>query len=221
MIEIPCPHCGHQLRIHEKFAGQKGGCKYCQGTFIVPKVIAAPPRSVQAPASMAPASPAAAQAPGAEAVPELAGPTIPQGVPGPPAARVPGPGVLFWAVVFLFPPAGLIWALTLPKGHPHKYGAVLVPSLLVFTNVVLAGLSTAMVVTGMGMAAERDPIVYTSSSTGLYYEEGAPNLPQDARRARLSDAIQAGYHSAWAGTPPAATYGEREAPPPDGAPRAP
>lgn len=36
MIELKCPHCGHQLRIKDKYAGKRGGCKHCRGTFVVP-----------------------------------------------------------------------------------------------------------------------------------------------------------------------------------------
>ncbi len=35
MIEMKCPHCGHQLRISDKYAGQQGRCKTCRGKFAV------------------------------------------------------------------------------------------------------------------------------------------------------------------------------------------
>ena len=36
IIEMLCPHCGHQLRIPETYAGQKAGCVHCKGRFQVP-----------------------------------------------------------------------------------------------------------------------------------------------------------------------------------------
>ena len=36
MIEMKCPHCGHQLRIDDKYSGQVGACKACQQKITVP-----------------------------------------------------------------------------------------------------------------------------------------------------------------------------------------
>jgi len=36
MIELNCPHCGHQLRIDDKYAGQNGKCKACGKGITVP-----------------------------------------------------------------------------------------------------------------------------------------------------------------------------------------
>jgi len=36
MIEINCPHCGHQLRIDEQFSGKTGTCKSCKKRITVP-----------------------------------------------------------------------------------------------------------------------------------------------------------------------------------------
>lgn len=41
MIEMECPHCGHQLRIRSKYAGKQGQCKHCQGFVDVPNTYAA------------------------------------------------------------------------------------------------------------------------------------------------------------------------------------
>lgn len=38
MIEMKCPHCGHELQIPLKHAGHKGGCKACGKMFVVPAV---------------------------------------------------------------------------------------------------------------------------------------------------------------------------------------
>ena len=43
MIKILCPTCAKALEIPDKFAGQRGKCKYCQGTLVVPLLEAAPP----------------------------------------------------------------------------------------------------------------------------------------------------------------------------------
>lgn len=60
MIEMNCPHCDHTLRIPDKYAGRRGGCKHCRGTFRVPKTIPTPPprepEQTQEPAAAAPAS---------------------------------------------------------------------------------------------------------------------------------------------------------------------
>ena len=42
MIEMVCPHCGHRLRIDEKFQGKRGACRHCQGTIEVPRFAALP-----------------------------------------------------------------------------------------------------------------------------------------------------------------------------------
>jgi hypothetical protein len=47
MIEMACPHCGHQLSIPDQFAGQAGACKKCGGRIQVPA-----PGSAAMPASL-------------------------------------------------------------------------------------------------------------------------------------------------------------------------
>ena len=37
MIEVSCPHCGFELRIKPKYAGQEGKCVQCNGRLRVPK----------------------------------------------------------------------------------------------------------------------------------------------------------------------------------------
>jgi len=36
MLTLTCPHCGHQLQIPDKYAGQTGSCTKCQGQITVP-----------------------------------------------------------------------------------------------------------------------------------------------------------------------------------------
>lgn len=36
MISLKCPHCGHQMNIDDKYAGQAGKCANCKGDIIVP-----------------------------------------------------------------------------------------------------------------------------------------------------------------------------------------
>ena len=36
MIIYQCPHCENELRIDEKYAGQKGTCKHCRSAIVVP-----------------------------------------------------------------------------------------------------------------------------------------------------------------------------------------
>ena len=34
MIEMKCLYCGYGLRIDDRYVGQRGACKYCQGNHI-------------------------------------------------------------------------------------------------------------------------------------------------------------------------------------------
>ena len=36
MISMKCPHCGHQLNVDDKYAGQAGQCANCKGAITVP-----------------------------------------------------------------------------------------------------------------------------------------------------------------------------------------
>jgi len=36
MVEMNCPHCGHLLRIDDRYRGQTGQCRNCKGTITVP-----------------------------------------------------------------------------------------------------------------------------------------------------------------------------------------
>lgn len=47
MITLSCPHCGHQMNIDDKYAGQNGTCGQCKKTITVPALKAAPPQEAE------------------------------------------------------------------------------------------------------------------------------------------------------------------------------
>lgn len=135
MIELNCPHCGHQMRMEKKHAGRRGACKYCHGRFQIPTGEGPVPGwtpQVQ-PAILADSSR------GGEGLGEVheAAPS------GRPEGEFEGPGFLFWGLAILVPPAALLWALLMPKAHPAKKAALFVPAVL---TVLAAALTAAIVV---------------------------------------------------------------------------
>ena len=146
-IEMPCPHCGHQLRIPEVYAGQKAGCIHCKGRFQVPDapVAADPefmPRSLSSLESMDidgsgagdPASGDLAGGPvGGVSLSSLENMNIDVGESVSPASAEAARaqvgqaasaadqlGCFFWGLAFHLPPIALVWAFFLPKGHSQK-----------------------------------------------------------------------------------------------------
>lgn len=95
MIELKCPECGHQLRIPRRYAGKRGGCKYCRKSFTVPQETpqaqhrAPPPQPPESPESFeSPESLGSSESLGSPESPES---PAPAGPPVVPAADVPVP----------------------------------------------------------------------------------------------------------------------------------
>ena len=150
IIEMLCPHCGHQLRIPEVYAGQRAGCIHCKGRFQVPDAPSAPnptpgdefvPRSLsmlermdidsgEDPASAGlvggPAGGMSLSALGRLDIDDSSGSSPAFGEAaqseqaGPAPAAADQLGCLFWGLAFHLPPVALVWALFLPKGHSQK-----------------------------------------------------------------------------------------------------
>ena len=143
MITMNCPNCGHLLRIHRRYAGRQGKCKHCNAKVDVPATT---------PSEPPPAPPSGS---GLSAVADLQidedwqPPKMPEGgVAGAGASieEYKRLGCLYWGCVILLTPVALIWGLVLPKGHPQKKMAVLVPAILMAVSLLLvvilfAGLS--------------------------------------------------------------------------------
>lgn len=142
-IEMLCPHCGHQLRIPDRFAGQKGGCIHCKGRFTVPD---APDVDIELLGdNFGPMSPSALEqmdidgggvggpeggislsalermdidGDGEELSPAIAEAAQAASVQA--ASASDTLGCFFWGLAFHLPPVALVWALFLPKGHSQK-----------------------------------------------------------------------------------------------------
>lgn len=147
MIEMDCPHCGHHLRIPDKYAGRKGGCVHCKGRFQLPEAPQSPQFDVTAQGGAPPFQQETIPGdvlPDDEFMPRslssLERMDIDAGAGLSPAfekaeqesrARAvetaygpEGLGCLFWGLAFHLPPVALVWALTLPKEHESKKRAI-------------------------------------------------------------------------------------------------
>lgn len=215
-IEMNCPHCGHQLRIKRKYEGQKGACKHCKGTILVPvqEEPAPSPEVPEAPTSLAALNENAVLAEEAswEAVPPATPSATPAATPSdtPPAtpaaagaAGAPsmaglaeaanesqGLGCLFWLTTFFVPPAAFIWGLLLPKEHPQRKVAIIVPSVVTFIALFLL---VPVAGTALRFFNAIDPKVYATPETGLYHADGCSEVPPDAERVRAHTLADKGY----------------------------
>ena len=158
-IEMICPHCGHQLRVPERFAGQKAGCVHYKGRFQVPDAPIAVDsipqddfalRSLSNLESMdidgggglvgGPLGGASLSSLGLEEADDSAGlsPVFAQAVQAPTAATAADQlGCLFWGLAFHLPPVALIWAFLLPKGHSQKAAGLGVSAGFLLLAIVL------------------------------------------------------------------------------------
>ena len=161
-IEMICPHCGHQLRIPERFAGQKAGCIHCKGRFQVPDAPIAvdpipgdefAPRSISSLERMdidggddlvgGPMGGASLSSLGLEEADDSAGlsPVFAQAVQAGQARTAATAadqlGCLFWGLAFHLPPVALIWAFFLPKGHSQKAAGLGVSAGFLLLAIVL------------------------------------------------------------------------------------
>ncbi len=141
-IEMLCPHCGHQLRIPDRFAGQKGGCVHCKGRFTVPdasvddlellgdnfapmSLSALERTDINGGGAGGPAGDMSLSSlerididGGGE--PSSAFAEAAQAASGQAASASEALGCFFWGLAFHLPPAAIVWALFLPKGHSQK-----------------------------------------------------------------------------------------------------
>ena len=149
MIEMECPYCSHQLRMHDKFAGRRGGCKYCRGIFVVAPAGSSNLQGTDTEVELI-------REPSLE--PEV--PDWPDDLPGD-KRRTPIPeraevyaastieravvenpydlGGPFWALTFLFPPAALIWAATFPRFHRGRRMALVSSGAMSMVFLLLVG----------------------------------------------------------------------------------
>jgi len=195
MIEYNCPHCNHLLRIKSKYAGQRGGCKHCGGVFVVPETNSSgqAPSQDAVPAGGSPIDtmddlpaldPAFAQQMADQPVervepstaledlmnePMVAAETAP--LPPPRKARISDDeplGCVFWGTAFLIPPAGLVWSIMIPAGHPHKVRGIAVScsfSVLAILCVLASawlGAQTQALIDEANKPIELAPVEYTS-----------------------------------------------------------
>lgn len=147
-IKMPCPHCGHQLLIPERYAGQRAGCAHCKGRFVVPDApVGAVPESEE---EFAPRSISSLERMDIDGSGDLVAGDLSGGLAGGASlsslenfdldgggetsafseverervqqVEIAGEslGCLYWGLAFHLPPVALIWALFLPKGHSQK-----------------------------------------------------------------------------------------------------
>lgn len=237
MIVFPCPHCGRTLRVEQSFAGKRGRCKYCKGEVLAPlgsteapspsADLAPPPPP---PADLAPPPPPAEIPPplpadDGSALPgqlpplQVSPPVQSYAVPSQGAAIVyasagprPAPyqrlGALYWVLLFLFTPAAFIIALLLPKGHPQKRMAILIPVILwtVALTVVIGIVVGVFMFLGGSLELTDDKdngpqvnpqpaevMVYVTPDTGYYHVKRCSGVPLNAEQYYKSAAVAVGY----------------------------
>ena len=199
MIEMKCPHCGHELRIADEYAGKRGGCKHCKGVFTVS--MPGPPardQQVRPALDALQAMPdAGAHRPGPKAVPDQAYKPL---------------GALYWLAVVLVTPVALVWGLVLRKGHPQKGMAVLIPLALIVVGI--AG-SVAWIATVGSAGQQVDSTGQTRAAAGEDRPVAAPvasaEQAQEAARAAGSARHETAPPAAGMPIPPAEEAGIREA----------
>jgi len=118
-------------------------------------------------------------------------------------------GALYWILLLFCVPAAFIIALRLPKGHPQKRMAVLIPIILWAVALLLvAGIVVAMIIllsedieppdTSKQWKPEVDSHaaevkVYVTPDTGYYHIKRCPAVPFNAEQYYKSDAVDVGY----------------------------
>ncbi len=153
MIELTCPHCGHQLRIQSKYAGREGKCKHCQGPILVPSTASLAVPSEDLPGATSPPPPMPGGV-GSTALDDLnvdanwQPPARVAGVEATPQETHSRVGCWYWLLVVFFTPGALIWGILLPKGHPQRTAAIVIP-ILIMVLVPVA----ALAIFGAGLLA--------------------------------------------------------------------
>jgi hypothetical protein len=168
MIEINCPHCGHQLRIRAAYRGKHGKCKHCGGRVDVPAdaessdTLNTLPNELPKPIGEESTALADLVADG-----ENPNPTPPPAQPAEPELQFdafPPPrhqrhkplGVLYWLLAIFLTPAALIWGIVLPSGHPQKRMAILVPIILIGAGFLLFVFLAVFVILPLGLITVLD-----------------------------------------------------------------
>ncbi len=153
MIEMPCPHCGHHLRIKEKYAGREGRCEKCNVPIRVPEVGASSHPSEPRLGMKAPPPPPGG---GSTALENLQvndnwePPPAVAGVETAASNQHSRVGCLYWLLVVFFTPGALIWGIVLPKDHPQKAAAIIIPIFIMVLVPVIA-----LLIVGAGYFATR------------------------------------------------------------------
>jgi hypothetical protein len=82
-------------------------------------------------------------------------------------------GCLYWLLVFFFCPGALIWGFVLPKNHPQRKMAILVPLVFMVVSVLLAVLFILVMVIAVGQGlSELEPEVTFSTSGDVTSSDG-------------------------------------------------
>lgn len=154
MIEMNCPHCGHQLRVRSKYAGRQGQCRHCQGFVDVPNTYAdildEPERG---PSDVSTVSPQLAASTAladlmADDEPEPVAPTLPMPADAmaslldePPPQFYAPLGGYYWLLAVIVAPAALVRGFLLPNAHPQKKQAIIVPLVSLISVLFLLGIA--------------------------------------------------------------------------------
>lgn len=172
MIEMPCPHCGHHLRIKEKYAGREGRCEKCNGPIRVPEAGASSHPSEPRLGMKAPPPPGG----GSTALENLQvndnwePPPAVAGVETAASHQHSRVGCLYWLLVVFFTPGALIWGIVLPKDHPQKAAAIIIPIFIMVLVPVIA-----LLIVGAGYFATKQLAV--ESESGYASESGEQATP--------------------------------------------
>jgi len=184
MIEMECPYCGHQLRMHDKYAGRRGGCKYCRGIFVVApagtsnlqgtgvdvELIREPSLTPDIPDWPDDLPSESQRTPLPERAEVYAASTIDRGVVENPYAL----GATFWLLTCLLPPVALVWATLFPAYHRGRRMAL-----------VASGATTGLFAILVTVASTWYMI--EAANAALTDEPAAPvNAQQAAREALLA-----------------------------------
>ncbi len=175
MFELDCPHCGHHLRIHEGYAGKTGKCRHCQAPIQVP-LAPKPPESETPPLGAGAFEQTPINHTGLATL-EAADDWAPPPVPEEPAEEFKKLGCLYWLLAIFLTPGALIWGIVLPKGHPQRKMAILVPIVFMAVGLLLAGAFFVAIfaAVGKGLSELEPEVTFTTPGQG---PQGGP--PPDA-----------------------------------------
>lgn len=169
MIEMPCPHCGYHLRIKEKYAGREGRCEKCNGPIRVPEAGGSSHPSEPRLGMKAPPPPPGGGSTALENLQVNDNWEPPPAVAGVDTAASPQHsrvGCLYWLLVVFFTPGALIWGIVLPKDHPQKAAAIIIPIFIMVLVPVIA-----LLIVGAGYFATKQ--LASEDGGGIVSDSGA------------------------------------------------